>query len=494
MQPEQPVTKSLVGMVTADPLGYWFHTTPKFVAIPPPFVQYQCHCRDHITEPELETPDRQLYPPNAGDFLDLFPISRMYFCDHCRRICCPCCTKEEVACYFCPNCLFEVPSASVKAEKNRCGRNCFECPVCENTLQVVSAVEASTSASDVGEFEGRRSSVGNLHYLSCGACQWTSMEIGLQFERPTGLATQLQKSEDAKDDVREFENLRRHFEKVTKVKDTKAGTLSLLRSSAATAMGLPASLLASIPALASFASLSSRTPLGGADNQDSRLEAYSPLFQPPETGEPTVGLADPVNSTTLRQKLNQPCSNPLTTSALYPQRIKLRTKRARRCRRCEHILVKPEQKAQSTRFKIKLMAAHFIPTITISSVSPMAAERTCQVILTFTNPTDTLMDVSLATTHAASRGSDIESDQSVTVGNCEVALVAPKFTIDPLKELWEYEDDQEIIGTQQRIVGIQEKRKNYVKVLLTVTPKPSLTDDAAPMQASDFLILGNKQH
>jgi len=27
---------------------------------------------------------------------------------------------EEVACYYCPNCLFEVPTASVRGEKNRC--------------------------------------------------------------------------------------------------------------------------------------------------------------------------------------------------------------------------------------------------------------------------------------------------------------------------------------------------------------------------------------
>lgn len=41
---------------------------------------------------------------------------------------------------------------------------------------------------------------------------------------------------------------------------------------------------------------------------------------------------------------------------LQPQRIHLRTKRVKRCRSCRHILIKPEQKAQSTKFKIKLVA------------------------------------------------------------------------------------------------------------------------------------------
>ena len=30
------------------------------------------------------------------------------------------CGSVEVNGYYCPNCLFEVPSASVRAEKNRC--------------------------------------------------------------------------------------------------------------------------------------------------------------------------------------------------------------------------------------------------------------------------------------------------------------------------------------------------------------------------------------
>jgi hypothetical protein len=43
-------------------------------------------------------------------------------------------------------------------------------------------------------------------------------------------------------------------------------------------------------------------------------------------------------------------------SALRPERIHLRAKRTKRCRSCRQVLIKPEQKAISTRFKIKLMA------------------------------------------------------------------------------------------------------------------------------------------
>lgn len=40
-------------------------------------------------------------------------------------------------------------------------------------------------------------------------------------------------------------------------------------------------------------------------------------------------------------------------------------KRSKRCPVCKHILIKPEQKSSSTRFKIKLVAANYLPSVTI---------------------------------------------------------------------------------------------------------------------------------
>ncbi len=44
------------------------------------------------------------------------------------------------------------------------------------------------------------------------------------------------------------------------------------------------------------------------------------------------------------------------SSDLQPLRTFLRTKRSKRCRTCRHILVKPEPKVISTRFRIRLLA------------------------------------------------------------------------------------------------------------------------------------------
>src|SRR5580765_4010294 len=62
---------------------------------------------------------------------------------------------------------------------------------------------------------------------------------------------------------------------------------------------------------------------------------------------------------------------------LRPLRIPLRSKRSKRCPACTHILIKPEQKAQSVRYKIKLVAANYLPAITVSL--PHAQRYTAEV-------------------------------------------------------------------------------------------------------------------
>ena len=41
-------------------------------------------------------------------------IHDLYFCEECDSIRCNRCVSVEVSGYYCPNCLFEVPSASVR--------------------------------------------------------------------------------------------------------------------------------------------------------------------------------------------------------------------------------------------------------------------------------------------------------------------------------------------------------------------------------------------
>ena len=175
-------------------------------------------------------------------------LPSLYFCDDCDSVRCPDCVLEEVASYYCPNCLFEVPQASVRAEKNRCAkclfrfivsrlmhdircaRNCFLCPCCANTLSVVA------SDPSLNNGEGPSSAAASIgeppYYLSCMACRWDSKGINIVFEKPTGLAGQLAKMEEGHSPApSEYEKIREHLEPYVKAGQAAEARLAAARGS-----------------------------------------------------------------------------------------------------------------------------------------------------------------------------------------------------------------------------------------------------------------------
>jgi len=68
------------------------------------------------------------------------------------------------------------------------------------------------------------------------------------------------------------------------------------------------------------------------------------------------------DTTTSTQRAKQP-THPRWENDLWPISMQLRAKRSKRCRACRHILVKPENKPTSTRFRIKMLAL-YTPNLT----------------------------------------------------------------------------------------------------------------------------------
>ncbi|KAI9340673.1 dynactin p62 family-domain-containing protein [Zopfochytrium polystomum] len=427
---------------------------PSQVAIPTPYVFYQCHCRNSSgrglgLSPIAVSDGADQDPPTEADYYLLHPIQRLYFCDHCNNLKCMHCVQEEIVCYYCPNCLFEVPSASVKAEKNRCARNCFECPICCNTLSVVSVVDQVTTPATSG-----------VHYLSCGVCRWSSLEIDLKFDRPTGLAMQLQKSEDDRDDVREFDKLRDYYERMARAHYPMSSVGSLLRSTGS--INLPSSLLSGLSSLSSMSSRSAS--LHGINSKSQTLPDYEPEILPKESTLDDIEqfkylMID--DATSLKQRINQVDDQPKFRHDLRPQRVQLRTKRSKRCRRCEHILVKPEQKAQIPKFKIQLSAIKCIPTITIAQPLPgsLLTDHPFELHLRFSNPLD--QEISIEISRAQ------YSPEKPCLENVDVVIPASSFTVPPFNEF--SEDD--VVSEKSLPPGIIDRNKNFTVVSLNVTPK-----------------------
>ena len=127
-------------------------------------------------------------------------------------------------------------------------------------------------------------------------------------------------------------------------------------------------------------------------------------------------------------------------SDLRPLPTLLRTKRSKRCRTCRHILVKPETKVQNTRYRIRLVAINYLPTITfkplrfpdpssaLSSVKldALIPSRASQLLLTLKNPMFDPVKVTLAT-------------PSQTPGRfgSKVTILCPDFDIGPNTDVWD---------------------------------------------------------
>ncbi|CAJ0914138.1 4998_t:CDS:2, partial [Entrophospora sp. SA101] len=261
---------------------------------------------------------------------------------------------------------------------------------------------------------------GAPYYFSCGVCRWDSQEIGMTFEKATGLASQLQKAEDERPDVKEFDHLKEHFEKHLR-HTTPAATFPY-----------------SITGIGNFSSRYGGVAIpGGLSHTQQKSDDLAPYEAAIRVENESV-LVDDLDESTKR-------------STIQSRRTHLRTKRVKRCRQCRHILIKPEQKAQSTRFKIKLIALAYIPKITIMSLPKLILNQTTQIILKFSNPLyeEAILDLDV---------------QDVEFG--KIKVLAPHFSIAPYNEVWEYDEQDsipsksrsQISGTPKSDIGIYERR------------------------------------
>ncbi|KAI8064325.1 dynactin p62 family-domain-containing protein [Gilbertella persicaria] len=300
------------------------------------------------------------------------------------------------------------------------------------------------------------------YFLACNVCRWNSQEIDMTFEKPTSLALQLQKNEEALPDAKEFDHLKEHFEKHLRVNS-------------------PPSLPTSFLSFSSSAAFSKY--MGSQFHHDS--QAQQEKVDDIDNYQPSVQIMDDdikvlENMTTLRhidgistlpQRFTQLHDQPYELEKIHPQRIHLAIKRSKRCRNCRHILIKPEQKAQATRFKIKLVAMNYIPTITILKLPrkqwPLQVNIATQLVLKFTNPLYEEMNITLATPQATE---DIKG---------KVTILSPHFTVGAYNETIEYDDEMYPVGSRRSnpnhaatfADGVYEKRNNYTSILVEVVPE-----------------------
>lgn len=186
--------------------------------------------------------------------------------------------------------------------------------------------------------------------------------------------------------------------------------------------------------------------------------------------------------TSQEQRSNQPGS-PRFVSGLRPVPYLLRTKRSKRCKICRHILSKPEAKVQTARYRLRLVALNYIPTMVVKPLStlsqlpgvappPLMPMKPTQFLLTMRNPLYDPVKVTLATpSHTPGRFSS------------KITILCPQFEIGANGDVWDealQDSGEKEKRRTMREIGegqgqaeagkVWEKGRNWVSVVFEVVP------------------------
>lgn len=445
------------------------------MAAPFPYAHYACPCSSsngpalsskRASQPEPEDQDT-FNPHDPRAAYALYPLDHLLFCDECSQIRCPKCVNDEIINWFCPSCLFDVPSGQVRGENNRCARNCYNCPSCTSPLQVT---QVDRRDNGLSKPEGIAAN-DETFLLFCQYCDWTTLDIGVQFNRPTKITEQINKARKARfnlpkeEDAPEEEGLsrpkqvRNHdgaFEKLgafykEQMNETGEGQNPYGNS----AYGSPANLariMSIYGGLTNPALKKSREKPQPMREAAGDAEGFATFTKEGDAFD--SGIIEKMRELGWDETASeeQAVSTPANHGArfndeLWPAATPLRVKRGKRCRACRQFIVRPEYKASGLRYKIRILAHGNIPRLSLTplqSTGPkqhpsfaLRSEQTYQepmlrphiaqqYILTLRNPIFETVKVTLATP-AVNPG---------RVGS-RVTILCPSFTIGAAGDVWD---------------------------------------------------------
>ncbi|OGM42280.1 dynactin Arp1 p62 subunit RO2 [Aspergillus bombycis] len=482
--------------------------------------------------------ERTFDPRSPRSNFSLYPPEQLLYCEDCHQIKCPRCITEEIVCWYCPNCLFETPSSMVRSEGNRCARNCFNCPICTAPLAVTTLENVTGGGSQQGPW-----------VLSCGYCMWTTLDIGVKFDKPTNIRTQLSKMTDSsrgrqmsktfsdlKSPLSTYSSIDDHFPSPSEMRgdetnpanEQSSGPLNpearfqalkgFYKNQIASTSSSPNDPLADFGA--GFSSPGALNRIMSLYTSSSRLgNLYGGTNKKPKSKPPVMrealttseGLRVPApdaENALIQRMASDDCGwdgmasieqrtfqspDARFVEDLLPLPVLLRTKRSKRCKSCKHILVKPEFKPQSTRFRIRLIALSYIPLPTLKplvpspfaglpSAPPAAAPnldallplKTVQLLLTLKNHMFDPVRVTLAT-------------PSVTPGRVasKVTILCPQFDIGANSDVWDEAlqgstapgdaraSRSGTLGSAEKVAEagkVWDKGRNWTTVVLEVVP------------------------
>ncbi|KAI1645348.1 dynactin p62 [Daldinia loculata] len=497
-----------------------------------PYTYIQCPCNDtaiHTRSADgtsspssRDSPDdddeRTFDPRSPRSNYSLYPLEYLLYCDVCHQIRCPRCVAEELVTIYCPNCLFEVGSSSLKTEGNRCTRSCFQCPICIGPLAVQS-LESAPEPSLLTAESASATPPSGPWILACSYCNWNSAEIGVKFDKPQGIFSQLSK-------LRHGDDHSKHSSSTGDVSPKKSDAVPVTTSARFAAMksfynaqnntNSPNSSslsnlmdygLSSPGALTRIMNLYSGNSAGLG-----KPKAKSSIMREADSTNEGFRVADLDDSAAISKLRRDGWDGTVTgdqsrlqveegarfANELWPIPYLLRTKRSKRCPVCRHIISKPESKVGNTRWRIRLVANNSIPSISIKPLTPTPSTpgtsdllvplQPAQFLLTFKNPMFEEIKVTLAT-------------PATTPGRfaSRVTVLCPQFHIDANTDTDMYLDDvlkdgekgagrkrgDESTSQQAEAGKIWERGRNWVSIVVEVVPASLRVEERSSFSKSE---------
>ncbi|CCJ28787.1 unnamed protein product [Pneumocystis jirovecii] len=339
---------------------------------------------------------------------------------------------------------------------HRCLRNCFQCPICFSSLSII----------ELQENINKEQLNPNLHsyVMECPYCQWTSAEINMIFEKPTGLNTQLKNLSIESSRKKLFYNkLKAYYEEMH-------GTLKLHTNDH--------------PGISKLTNIYGKISKKKAfeNKKKSNVFNFNNNHQDLQDDQEIIKKMSEIRNldeiATVKQRLYQ-LNHVIFKNDLKPIPYLLRTKRLKRCRSCKNILINPESKPISTKFHVKLIAINFLPTISLKcfpgpisncSLGKLSPNVTNLFLLTVTNPFYEKIKVFLATPQQTSG----KYNHNVTILCPEFEVSGNKNTLDNNSTIKSTTKDP----TKMPLSGtLWEREKNSTTVVLEIIPSEILSND-----------------
>lgn len=438
-------------------------------------------------------------PHSLWDPFSRFPLEYLYFCEYCQSIKCPRCVDEEIVSHYCPVCLFEVTAYTARLEGNRCPRNCFKCPECMTSVNTRAVAATSSNSIGTEKTPGKHSSQSpfdstsvseSAYRLTCTYCDWTSDNSPLSylsedsrspliFKKGTYLFQQVQNNKERLQNNinKRFHDLHMFYFQQSLEEGTRAALLIDETVEKDNKNDLKSILSSRGGKAKTFAEVLEQR-IQERNKKDTSVEIFSEIEEVDESEDQKK--ASQLNSkitdlffkyydssldsqamdkdydsnlgvhkhSYIRNVFSDPSiiRDDIDKKQKFPLPQPLRAKRVKKCSTCRHVVTKPDPKASSIKYKIKLMACNYLPSLRLTEYPPKSSfpdllqpGKAYTFLLTISNPMQVNMRVSLSTISCNTNSTSKKSSDEYTKPQYphKVTLITPNIELGADDGLWD---------------------------------------------------------